>query len=82
MSANLVEYGKREQPSLTIFQITTQSLEGVGPLPVLYDLDEEVHHIYGVLRPSWFLVCLDGRVGGRVNGGDLNSLTGISQSGF
>jgi hypothetical protein len=75
MSAGLVEYGKREQPRLTIFQITTLSLEGVGPVPDLYDLDEEVYHIYGVLRPLWFLMRLDGHVGARVKGGDLDSLT-------
>ena len=51
--------------AVSTFIISTDSrIESNGN--VLYDLDEEAHRVYGVTRPTLFLVRPDGHIGARV----------------
>lgn len=58
---------------VTTFIVSTDSRAEMNG-NVLYDLDEEAHRVYGVTRPTLFLVRPDGHVGAKIQPGQIGQL--------
>lgn len=55
-----------QRPDLAHFLISTES-RTKSTSPLIYDLDEEIHRIYDIFRPTILLVRPDGHIAVRVN---------------
>ena len=62
-----------KRPDLSAFVISTDSRAPISDT-MLYDLDEEAHRVYDVMRPTLFLIRPDGHATVRVRPGELDKL--------
>lgn len=66
---------KLSRPDLASFIVSTRGEEPAGNVgEVLYDLDEEAHRVYGIVKPTMLLVRPDGHVAVRIRPGQIDIL--------